>query len=200
MKLKQLLIASVVTATAYAGQTVSVAPTPSSDCGDWFAGASFGQFVDSDARAFTSESEIDLNMYTFHVGRTLNQQLLGCDLASYLEIGLLEGDANYEGPVDVEIVPITLNLAAERELFAGIKGYATAGIGYAFTNIETGPVSFGDGGFYAQTSLGLSYDVTPNWEIFGGARYLFLDNVEFGQPNTSLDNNVGYELGLRYNF
>lgn len=199
MKLHKLIIASAVTATAVAGQTAPVAPAPTSNLGDWFAGASFGQFVDNDGSIVGRNGEIDLNMYTLHVGRSLNQQLLGCDLAAYLEVGMLNGDV---GPIDVDVVPLTLNLSAERELFAGIKGYATGGVGYAFTtvsNVSPG-TNFGSGGFFAQTSLGLSYDVNEDWEIYGGARYIFLGDVEFGIPGAQIDNNVGYEVGLRYNF
>jgi predicted porin len=63
-----------------------------------------------------------------------------------------------------------------------------------------GPVTMGDGGIYGQGSIGLSYDINENVEIFGGARYLVLDEVDFGIPAADADNNVGYEVGLRYNF
>ena len=187
MKLHTLIIATAVTASVCAGQTTSA---PANTLGDWFAGTSFGQFVNTD----TSGGDVDLNLYTLHLGRNLDQQLLGCDLASYFEVGYL--DVNGQ---DGRIVPFTLNISAERELCCGVKGYATGGIGYAFTTVDADPGSNGSGGFYAQTSLGLSYDVNESWEIYGGARYLFLDNVEYG-TELSVDNNVGYELGLRYNF
>ncbi len=167
-------------------------------------GTSFGQFVDNDGSLDGNDGEIDLNLYTLHVGRSLNQQVLGCDLAAYFEIGMLNGDS---GPsvtpnIDVDVVPLTLNLLAEKELFAGIKGYATGGVGYAFTTVsDIAPgTNSGAGGFYAQASLGLSYDVNEDWEIYGGARYLFLGDVDFGVPGSKLDDNVGYEVGLRYNF
>ena len=200
MKLQQLLLASVVTASVCAGQTTSTASTSGSSLGDWFVGTSFGQFVDNDGSVGGTNGEIDLNMYTLHVGRSLNQQVLGCDLAAYFEIGMLNGDAASQ--YDVDIVPLTLNLSAEKELFAGIKGYATGGLGYAFTTVsDIAPgTNAGSGGFYAQASLGLSYDVNEDWEIYGGARYLFLGDVDFGLPDSRLDDNVGYEVGLRYNF
>jgi hypothetical protein len=163
-----------------------------------------------------SIDDFDFEMYTLHVGRDLGVQFLGCDLAAYLEVGYLNGDASlglYEssisGPalsgttgVDIEIIPITFNLKAERILFGSIKGYISGGIGYAFTNTELLGDDDSDGGFFAQASMGLAYDVTDNWEIYGGARYLWLSELDLGDTvgSSELDNNVGYEVGLRYSF
>lgn len=211
MKLHTLVITSVVSATAFAGE---LQQSSCSNCSNgWFAGAAFGQFTNTD----TSFGDIDLNMYAIHVGRDLEKQLFGCDLAAYLELGLMNGDRSIgfsdvgQANVDVDVVPLTLNFKAERELFYGLKGYASAGAGYAFSRVSfsgdtgefLGPfsgASFGDGGIYGQGSIGLSYDVTDNVEIFGGARYIVLDEIDFGVPGVDADNNVGYEVGLRYNF
>jgi opacity protein-like surface antigen len=195
MKLHTLIITSALSATAFAGE---VQQSSCSNCWDgWFAGATFGQFADTDARVDGDTGNADQNLYALHVGRNLNRQLLGCDLAGYVEAGLLE--ANY-GPIDIDVIPFTFNLKAERELFAGINGYVSAGAGYAFSRVSMGSMSFGDGGIYGQGSIGLSYDINENVEIFGGARYIVLDEVDFGIPSADADNNVGYEVGLRYNF
>lgn len=195
MKLHTLVITSVVSATAFAGE---LQQSSCSNCSNgWFAGATFGQFTNTDGRVNGDSGEGDLNLYAVHVGRNLDQQLLGTDLAAYFEAGFL--DTNY-GPVDINVIPFTFNLKAERELFAGINGYVSAGAGYAFSRVSMGPMSFGDGGIYGQGSIGLSYDIAENVEIFGGARYIVLDEVDFGIPGADADNNVGYEVGLRYNF
>lgn len=160
--------------------------------------------------------DFDFEMYTLHVGRDLGAQVLGCDLAAYLEVGYLDGDATlglYEssltGPVldgttgvDIDIIPITLNLKAERILIGSIKGYISGGLGYAFTNTKFFGNDDNDGGFFAQASMGLAYDVNDNWEIYGGARYLWLDQLDLGDTfnGAELDNSVGYEVGLRYSF
>lgn len=195
MKLHTLFITSALSATAFAGE---VQQSSCSNCWDgWFAGATFGQFTNTDGRVQGDSGEGDLNLYALSIGRNLDKQLLGSDLAAYLEVGLLE--TNY-GPIDIDVIPFTFNLKAERELFAGINGYVSAGAGYAFSRVSMGPSTAGDGGIYGQGSIGLSYDINENVEIFGGARYIVLDEVDFGIPTADADNNVGYEVGLRYNF
>ena len=218
MKLLTLITAaSSVTATAFAGEPAPMAPAPApSSCWDgWFAGATYGQFdtepsLDGEFDLEDGEySDFDFDMFTLHVGRDLDTQFLGCDLAAYFEIGFLMGDLSYSefrsngfdsGSLDLDIIPLTFNIKAERALFAGVKGYITAGIGYAFTQMDIGPISLGDGGFYAQASIGLAYDITPNWEIFGGARWLYLSSLDFGIPGAEIDDAVAWEVGLRYNF
>lgn len=199
MKLHTLIATSALSATAFAGE---VQQSSCSNCCDaWFAGAGFGQFTDTDVRVQGQEGNTDMNLYRFHVGRHFNKQLLGCNLAAYLEVGLLEGDLDVSGQsIDVDVIPFTFNLKGERELFAGINGYVSAGAGYAFSQVGIGTQSFGDGGIYGQASIGLCYDICENVEIYGGARYIILDEVDFGISNADANNNVGYEVGIRYNF
>lgn len=156
-----------------------------------------------------SIDDFEFEMYTLHVGRNLGTQFLGCDLAAYLEVGYLDGDASMEyqrflsspvqrAGIDIDIIPITLNLLVERTLFAGIKGYISGGIGYAFTDTSFLGDSDSDGGFYAQASMGLAYDINEQWEIYGGARYLYLSDLDVA--GAELDDAVAYEIGLRYSF
>ena len=223
MKLLTLISATAASATAFAGEPAPVpAPAPAPALGGWFMGATYGQF-DSDSLVqgyrnipdLESFQDFEFDMYTLHVGRDLDMQFLGCDLAAYLEIAYLDGDAGWSAfdsqmflqflNYDLDIIPITLNLKAERTLFAGIKGYATAGIGYAFVDTRTsfpdGDGSESDGGFYAQASLGLAYDINDNWEIYGGARWLYFEEVGIiGSDDLDLDDGIAYEIGLRYHF
>ena len=219
MKLLTLITASSVTATAFAGEPAPVqpAPAPAPSLGGWFVGGTFGMLeADSNVAevAYNNygvpEPEIDdfeFDMYTLHVGRDLGTQFLGCDLSAYLEVGYITGDATlyddglFVSGIDVDIIPITINLKAERVLFAGIKGYISAGIGYAFTEADVeGLSNEDDGGFYAQASIGLAYDITEQWEIYGGARWLYLSELEFGFDDAELDDSVAYEIGVRYSF
>ena len=186
-------------------------------------GYNFGYVFDDDTRKdilrapsgdFEDHYGIDdfeFEMYSLHIGRDLGTQVLGCDLAAYFEVGYITGDAtlsrydsdgDFDGSVglDIDIIPITINLKAERMFFAGIKGYISAGVGYAFTQSTYLGEDEKDGGFYAQASIGLGYDITEQWEIFGGARWLYLSDLEFGYGDTELDSTIGYEIGLRYNF
>lgn len=157
--------------------------------------------------------DFDFDMYTLHVGRDLGTQFLGCDLAAYLEVGYLDGNADMTfrpfqsstrglqtAGVDIDIIPITINLKAERAFFAGIKGYISGGIGYAFTDSSFLGEDESDGGFYAQASIGLAYDINEQWEIYGGARWLYLSDLDLGLDDAELDDAVAYEIGLRYSF
>jgi opacity protein-like surface antigen len=163
--------------------------------------------------------DFEFDMYTLHIGRDLSTQFLGCDLAAYLEVGFISGDATltyglllYDEQldldylftertgIDIDIIPVTINLKAEREFFGGIKGYITAGIGYAFTKVEFLGEDESDGGLYAQAQIGLAYDITDQWEIYGGARWMYLSGLDLGFEYVELDDAVAYEIGLRYSF
>jgi opacity protein-like surface antigen len=224
MKLITLITASSITATAFAGEPAPVqpasAPAAAPTLGGWFVGATYGMLetdsniedVASDLGYNGSIDDFEFDMYTLHVGQDLGTQFLGCDLAAYFEVGYINGDAtgtlfgstpllDINADIDIEIVPITINLKAERMFFAGIKGYITAGIGYAFTSTDVqGLGSEDDGGFYAQATMGLAYDINEQWEIYGGARWLYLSDLDLGYGDAELDDNVGYEIGLRYSF
>lgn len=215
-----------VTATAFAGDSKeAIAPdsTPSPDV--WFFGGSFGQFesgigsedfVLSDFNleelgGVSDVEDAEFDMYTLHIGRNLNQ-LLGCDTAAYLEVGYLNGNmdvdagsvsSSFDGPlqeVDLEVVPVTLNVKLERRLFNPVSGYLTAGVGYAFTNRSVPAGSVRDGGFYAQASFGLIYNINEDYEIYAGSRWMYLDSVDFGGGDLELDSALAWEVGLRYNF
>lgn len=184
-------------------------------------GRSFGDVFDGDSWDSRVPSgnygdhygidDFEFEMYSLHIGRDLGTQVLGCDLAAYFEVGYITGDAtlsrydsdsDFDGSVglDLDIIPITINLKAERMFFAGIKGYISAGVGYAFTQASYLGEDEKDGGFYAQASIGLGYDINEQWEIFGGARWLYLSDLDFGYGDAELDDTIGYEIGLRYNF
>ena len=226
MKLLTLITtAGSVTATAFAGgsKTVIEAPAPAPTLGGWFVGGTYGQ-LDTDSNGtqvlsnnvpsgfLASVSDFEFDMYTLHIGRDLGKQVLGCDLAAYLEVGFLDGDANNSvGPppptnisistsTDIDIIPITMNLKLERPFYGPISGYITGGVGYAFTDIELDSESDSGGGFYAQASIGLIYNINASWEIFGGARYVHLSSLDFGDNGIELDDNIAYEIGARYNF
>jgi hypothetical protein len=189
---------------------------------DFLADGGYDGYNELTARALPSGGygehygidDFEFDMYTLHIGRDLGTQVLGCDLAAYLEVGFITGDATLTfveqfsstafgietTGIDIDIIPITINLKAERMFFAGIKGYITAGVGYAFTDAEFLGQSESDGGFYAQAQIGLAYDINEQWEIYGGARWLYLSDLDVGVDGVELDDAVAYEIGLRYSF
>jgi opacity protein-like surface antigen len=220
------LLATVtsITATAFAGTTAEVmtpmAPAPAPTLGGWFVGGTFGQSdTDADlANGFSNDGDhytsddVDFNIYNLQIGRDLGMQVLGCDLAAYLEIGFAEGDGtvrhlgdNGYSELELQFVPITMNIKFERVIYGPVSAYLTGGVGYAFSNAKysDGDYDNSDGGFYAQASAGLIYNISPQWEVFGGVRWMYLDDVGFGgdsEFNITLENDIAWEVGVRYNF
>ncbi|NQX02528.1 outer membrane beta-barrel protein [bacterium] len=184
----------------------------------WFAGASFGQIYDATASIDTSPSfnedlgNLDMNMYSLHVGRRFNAGMSGFDASLYLEVAYLDGDQNFSLPspagiglldqynADVQIIPVTLNGMIERRIYEGLGVYLGGGLGYGFTEVDVFNASDSDGGFYAQVSAGLNYKFTETFEIFGGGRWVYLDSLDFGNSTFELDDGFAWEAGLRFNF
>lgn len=178
----------------------------------WFVGGSYGQFEDI---GYT-----DADLFAFQVGRRFACSG-GFDVAAYLELAYLDGEDNFNynigaaqfnGSIDTEVMPLTLNLMLERNLVGGLGFYGGGGIGYAWTSggVSTnGPANLDydidtNGGFYGQLSMGLSYNFTDAFSLFAGARWIYLGDLEFGANNAVLpdssDNAWGWEVGLRYSF
>jgi len=196
------------------------APAPEPSLCQWFMGGSFGQLsgVDSNLESLsvadaTDVSDLDFDMYTLHVGRSLTNQN-GWDVAAFLEVGYLDGDvtleeslfSSFEAPqttdtdLDFDIIPVTANIMVEHTIYGPISGYATAGAGYAWTEVSGDIDSDSDGGFYAQASLGLIYNINESFELFGGARWLYLNDLGFGDSSLELDDSFAWEIGARVNF
>ena len=120
--------------------------------------------------------------------------------------------------LETEIIPITLNYKYESVLSGNFNWYAGAGAGIALVDIElkeTTTTIQGDSNtsavdnqsdddvvFYAHIFAGVVYNLSDAWEVFGGARYIFMDDPDFGGDSIDapLDEEVHYELGARYNF
>jgi opacity protein-like surface antigen len=110
---------------------------------------------------------------------------------------------------DLDILPITLNLKLERQLSGGLNAYFGGGLGMARVDFSADVGSFGDFSdddwvFTAQIFAGLSYNVTQNFEVYGGARWIYLDDADLSDSDLSvgldLEDDWLLELGLRYNF
>ena len=66
--------------------------------------------------------------------------------------------------------------------------------------VSAGFVSDDQWEFTAQAFAGVVYNVSPNFEIYAGARYMWLDDVSlFGANIDDLDD-VGVGAGIRFNF
>lgn len=228
MKYTTLLTAlGVATMNASAGTSKSVvepAPAPEPSLRAWFIGGTYGQLSDVET-SLADEFEdigdsisvgiedVDLDMYTLHFGRSF-ANTNGWDFAAYLEVAYITGDAEIYADYDfgedsqrlsenfdIDIIPVTLNFKVERQLFGPISAYVTGGAGYAWTKFEIDGDSTDDGGFYAQASAGLIWNVNESFEVYGGARWLHLEDLDISEDfGIELEDSFAWEVGLRYNF
>ena len=126
--------------------------------------------------------------------------------------------ANQYGPYattsyDLDIVPITLNVKFERALTGNLNAYLGGGIGAALVDLEldgrvtNGPsASLSDSTwvFVGQVFAGLSYNVTPAFSVYGGARWIYMSDADLsdggGDATLELGSDCLLELGARYKF
>ena len=125
---------------------------------------------------------------------------------------------------DMEIIPITYNYKYESCVAEKLNWYVGAGAGFALVDTElsvdlSGTIgedsgSIGDSDsdddtvFYAHIFAGLTYNVSETFELFGGVRYIFMDDIDINlydgliddSIDSPLDGAVHVELGARYNF
>ncbi len=155
-----------------------------------------GWFIGGGADYLFDAEEV---LYTGHVGYDFGQ---GSSL--FLEAGWVgeEEEPSFLIPItaDVDIVPITVNAKHEFMFTDSFGLYIGAGIGAANVDVSVGAFGDDDWVLTAQAFAGLVYNFTPNFEIYGGVRYLWLDDVELGGANFDDLDDVGAGLGLRFNF
>ena len=117
---------------------------------------------------------------------------------------------------DLQVLPITLNVKFERQLTGNLNAYFGAGLGVAWVDLELSrtalPVppalvgssvkgSDSDWVFTSQVFAGLNYNVTPNFDVYGGARWIYYSNASFFMGNDlKLGSDCLLELGARYKF
>lgn len=115
----------------------------------------------------------------------------------------------YDTSYDLDIMPITLNAKFERQLTGNLNAYFGGGLGVARVGLD---VDFGGGFdisdddwvFTGQLFTGLNYNVNQNIEVYGGARWIYFDDVSFSDNDISGNLDLGddflFELGARFNF
>ena len=211
-----MLVAGTAMAGTSSKEVIPPPSTPEPSLWRWFAGASGGYLLD------TEEA-----MYHLHVGVDMPYDWAGWKPSLFLEVGIAETDditsivdptiptAVVTTPLisDFQFVPLTLNFKLERQLVSGLHFYAGLGAGVAFTqfdgyaNFATGPdfsISEDDTVFYAQIFAGLGYDITDHFEVYAGARWIYMDSPEVAGLTTGVagfdDDDVLVEGGLRITF
>lgn len=119
--------------------------------------------------------------------------------------------------LEMEIIPVTLNYKYECAFSDKLGWYVGAGAGVAIVNADLTHVESGDPAvdhddsdvvFYAHIFAGLTYNVSQSFELFLGARYIFMDDPSLGdgldfhgvEKIATIDGEVQYEIGGRFNF
>ena len=112
---------------------------------------------------------------------------------------------------------MTLNVKFERELTSWLDFYVGAGAGVAFVTADAGfedEISSASGTldafensetvFYGQVFAGLEFEIGQHFEIFTGARYIYVDDYDIDINGTERDiddqDDVLVELGGRFKF
>lgn len=109
---------------------------------------------------------------------------------------------------DLDIMPITLNVKLERPITGNLNVYFGAGLGMALVDlsVEVGDFDFSDDDwvFTGQVFAGLNYNFNPNFEVYGGARWIYFDDASLSDNDVGgdleLDDDFLLEIGARFNF
>jgi hypothetical protein len=205
-----LVLFLAVAAPAVAGTSAKEVIAPAApSLWSWFAGASIGHLDD-----------FDETMYHGHVGVDTPWKVGGWDVALFAELGQAEANAGGIAPIDapplnilnalapvrtqeLEIMPLTLNVKLERPIAGKLSASIGAGLGVAFVDFSSRDGLFpsvNDEALAAQAFAGLVYNLCASAEIFGGARWIYVDYDAAGFGAPSFDDDILYEAGLRYNF
>ncbi|MBK1833959.1 outer membrane protein [Roseibacillus ishigakijimensis] len=189
---------------------------------DWFFGGSAGFLMDAEE-----------GFYSAHLGKEFYRSN-NFTHSLYLEVGYsdLENDGNeldledafnfdpgdsFTGDADIEatFIPITLNYKVDYMFNDRFSIFAGAGAGVALLDIDgdfnDSPSQINEDGndsetsFYAQAFAGAEYRLSENFSLFGGARYMFIDDYEVTTDSgTTVDvdenDDVLVELGGRFRF
>jgi opacity protein-like surface antigen len=113
---------------------------------------------------------------------------------------------------DLDIVPISLNVKFERALSGNLNVYLGGGLGVAYVGLDLAghtsedslSASDTDWVFYGQIFAGLSYNLSPNFQIYGGARWIYMSDADFSDRGESATLELGsdclLELGVCFKF
>lgn len=205
MKLTSITLVSFLPAAALAGEPMTptsakepiMTPPPLCESA-WIAGLGVDYLLDAEEA-----------YYNGHFGYDF-----GCGHALFLEAGWLQQDQDFSAlvpgavpiglNVELDVIPITLNYKYEYAFTPQLAFYAGLGAGASYTDVEisAGPFGVSDDSwsFTAQAFAGLAYNVSDSFTIYGGARYLWLDDpTVFGVNVGNLDD-VGIGGGVRFKF
>ena len=197
----------------------------------WFVGGSGGYLLDNETDMWHGHLGVDLPWqiagfdtalflevgwaqfdYSFDTGGVMESTNLST-LTTPPARGIVTRPPIYSRiTAEIDMVPVTLNGKLERNLFGPVNAYLGAGAGIAFFDLDVsdGMTSYSDQDvtFYAQVFAGLLVHLCPSFEVFAGARWIYVDEPEFDIAGTSVDldgtdfqnDDILLEAGGRLNF
>lgn len=184
------IVALGLSTTAFAGETTATATysAPASEVPSlwtWFIGGSAGYLLESEEE-----------FYTLHLGMKIAESG-PVSHSLYIEGAYTELTAL---GVDSEIIPVTLNYKMEYYFNDAFSFYAGLGGGAAFVNNDVLGFSDDSVEFTAQVFAGFGYDVSSNFQLYTGARWVWVDDSEIGGGAVDIGDDIGLELGARFKF
>lgn len=193
-----LALSSTAIPSAIAGTQAIYEPAPQpvaqNNVWEWFVGGSAGYLF-----------EADEDIYTLQLGANSPWTVSGRNIALFVEAGWTENHDNTPPPGalggdgNMDIVPITFNVKFEKLIASQLGAYFGGGLGTSYVDSNlSGPFGGDDWVLTAQVFAGLTYHVNDNFEIFGGGRWLYLDDPDF--VGASLGDDWMLEGGLRFKF
>jgi opacity protein-like surface antigen len=213
--------------------TQTIAPAPPSCLMSWFAGASVGYLTELEEPMYNLHLGVANSCWTLggwnvslfgEVGYTQKDESYSHALDTQYPSPILQDSytvsemedalallALHQGGhtgYDLQVMPLTFNVKFERPLTGNLNAYFGAGIGAAWVDLDLNAdgAHFSDSAwvFAGQVFGGLNYKVTPNFDIYGGARWIYYSDASLSDMGESADLQLGsdclLEIGLRYNF
>lgn len=179
-----------LSASAFAGDTTPAPSTTAPSMTEsslltWFAGGSVGYLIDNEEEFYT----LHLGMKIAESGPISHSLFLEGAYAEFNTFGL-----------DTDVIPVTLNYKLDYSLSESFSIYAGAGVGAAFVDTSFGPFDDSTTELSAQIFAGVGYDVTENFELYSGLRWLWIDDSSLFGRSVEIGDDYGVELGGRFKF
>lgn len=148
--------------------------------------------------------EYEEPMLSLNAGVTTPWSPMGFNTSIFAELGWIEDDNEsqipfgvFGAPVDLQIVPVTLNISFEKAITENFGFYLGVGGGIAFSEVIVDKaVRDQDNKFVGQAFAGVNFRLSEQSEIYAGGRWMYFDDTE----NFNLAHSWGAELGYRWRF
>jgi hypothetical protein len=221
--MKHIPFASLLLASAaFAGTEVAPAPMPPAaepSLWSWFVGGSVGYLLDSEEWLYTAHVGAEVQggsglSHAFYLeggyAEWDEEDKWALPDGEWDGIQGLETDAVLDLTAELEIIPVTFNYKLEGAFSDTLKWYVGAGAGVAFVDFGVDGRIYGDVTgrtydnfnrisdddtvFAGQVFAGLIWEVSDCFEVFGGVRYIYVDDPEFKFEIETADGRVTEEV------